>query len=82
MIFLIDYDRRRGQLADLEIFEDTDREVAEDRRLNMELTLHGNGVAREVVLLQAASEEALKKTHRRYFADIATLAEIESHRWS
>jgi hypothetical protein len=35
-------------------------------------------VKREIVILQAASVDALKATHRRYFADLATLVEADS----
>jgi fido (protein-threonine AMPylation protein) len=74
MIFLIEYDRPHGELIDIQTFDDSHRDVAENARLRRELTLHQIGVRREVVLLQAASENALRETHRRYFADIATLA--------
>ena len=36
-------------------------------RLDVELALHRQQVDHEVVLLQAASEAALRRTHRRYF---------------
>ncbi len=75
MIFLMEYDRSRGELISIEAFADSDRDSAEDERLRRELILHSNGVQREVVLLQAATEDALRGTHRRYFVDIATLAE-------
>jgi hypothetical protein len=75
MIFLIEYDRPQGELVNLQVFDDSHRDDAENARLRRELTLHRTGVRREVVLLQAASEAALKETHRRYFADTATLAE-------
>ena len=77
MIFLMEYDRSRGELLRIEAFEDAARDAAENERLQRELNLHRKGVQREVVLLQAATEDALKETHRRYFADIATLAETE-----
>jgi hypothetical protein len=35
----------------------------------IELDLNKRGVDHEVVLLEAASEEALRRTHRRYFED-------------
>jgi hypothetical protein len=60
------------------MFDDSERSTAENKRLKRELSLHRKGVKREIVLLQAASEDALKETHGRYFSDIATLAEIES----
>jgi hypothetical protein len=78
VIFLIDYDRSRGELSSIEMFDDSERAAAEDQRLKMELTLHRKGVKREIVLLQAASEDALKETHGRYFAGIAALAEAAS----
>jgi hypothetical protein len=78
VIFLIDYDRPRGELANIETFDDSERDAAENERLKRELTLHRSGVKREIVLLQATSEDALKETHRRYFADIATLVGTES----
>jgi len=77
MIFLMEYDRSRGELLRIEAFDDADRDAAENERLQRELNLHKNGVQREVVLLQAATEDALRETHRRYFVDIATLAETE-----
>jgi hypothetical protein len=78
MMFLIEYDRSRGKLSSIESFDDSDRVAAENARLWRELKLHRNGVQREIVLLQAASEDALRETHRRYFEDIATLAEFDS----
>jgi hypothetical protein len=78
MIFLIEYDRMRGELVTIEPFKDSDRALAENARLGRELKLHENGVQHEIVLLQAASEEALQETHRRYFVDITTLTEADS----
>ncbi len=73
MLFLIEYDRNRGKVVTLETFEDSEREKAEDARLEMELSLNRLGIEREVVLLEAATEEALHRTHRRYFEDLAEL---------
>jgi len=67
MIFLIEYDRRLGQIVNFEEFEDDARHKAEKIRLDIELALNRNGVDHEVVLLQAASKDALRQTHRRYF---------------
>jgi len=74
MIFLIDYERSRGQIVTLETFDDSERRKAEDARLQKELELNRLGVEREVVLLEAETEEALRRTHRRYFEDLAELA--------
>ena len=77
MIFLIDYARVRGKLVSILSFDDAQRDAAEKARLQMELTLHRKGITREIVLLQAADEAALRETHRRYFVDLAALAETD-----
>lgn len=41
--------------------------------LDLEIELRRRGQSHEVVLLDAASEEALRKTHGRYFDDIEDL---------
>ena len=74
MLFLIEYDRARGFVTAMTSFDDSEREAAENARLGLELRLHAQGIKREVVLLEAATEEALRLTHRRYFEDLAALA--------
>lgn len=73
MIFLIHYDRARGCIVDLRTFDPGDRAAAEEASLQLELTLGREGTEAEVVLLDAKTEEALRKTHRRYFEDLAEL---------
>jgi hypothetical protein len=73
MLFLIDYDRSRGQIVTIETFDNSERQRAEDARLEKELALNRQGIEREVVLLEAETEEALRRTHRRYFEDLAQL---------
>lgn len=67
MIFLIEYNRREGRIVSLKKFKDAERSRAGNARLDLELSLNRRGVEHEVVLLEAASERALRKTHRRYF---------------
>lgn len=74
MIFLIEYDRCLGQLVTFESYEDAYRQMAEDARFEMELKLNRAGIEHEVIILEAATEEALRRTHRRYFEDLAQLA--------
>ena len=74
MIFLIEYDRARGEIVRLEVFHDSERRVAEEARLEMEIGLNRDEVDREVVILEAESEEALRRTHRRYFETLSELA--------
>jgi hypothetical protein len=74
MLFLIAYDRSRGRIDSMTSFLDTQRAVAEDARLDVELDLNRRGIQQEVVLLEASSEDALRLTHRRYFEDFAELA--------
>jgi hypothetical protein len=73
VIFLIEYDRANGRIVTFRAFDEPSRQNAEDSRLELELSLKRRGVEREVVLLEATTEEALRRTHRRYFEDIADL---------
>jgi hypothetical protein len=67
MIYLIQYDRGAGKLIELEEFPASDKQRAEEARLNMELLLLRSNIFHEVVLLEATNQEELRKTHRRYF---------------
>ncbi len=75
MLFLIEYDRNRGEVVTIQEFDDSEQESAENARLDMELKLNRLGTEREVVLLEAASEDALRRTHRRYFENLSELME-------
>jgi len=74
MIFLLEYNRPKGELVTFKVFDDFDGRRAEKLRLDLELELSRKGRDHEVVLLQAASEEALRRTHRRYFEDPSQIA--------
>jgi len=68
-------DRSAGRLIELRRFEDSERQRADEARLELELRLHRRGLKHEVVVLDASGEDALHRTHRRYFAeDLAGLA--------
>ncbi len=73
MIFLIEYNRSEGRIVTFRDFDDSQRREAEDSRLDIELELNRKGVDHEVVLLEAASEEAVRRTHQRYFADLTEI---------
>ncbi len=75
MIFLIEYNRSEGNIVTFQAFDDSHRRDAEDSRLGIELDLNRKGIVHEVVLLDAASEEALRLTHRRYFEDLRQILE-------
>ena len=79
MLFLIEYDRDHGQVVTFRTFEESEKQAAEDSRLTMELELHRRGIKHEVVLLEAASEEAVRRTHRRYFESLDALANSPIH---
>jgi hypothetical protein len=74
MLFLIEYDRSSGTVKEMRKFADSSRKLAEDTRLELELRLNREGVEHEVVLLEAPSEEALRRTHSRYFESVAEIA--------
>ena len=73
MLFLIQYDRQKGQLVRLDKFNDSERRTAEKARLTLEIDLNRRQIHDEVVLFQAEDESALRRTHRRYFEDLAEL---------
>lgn len=64
--FLIVYDRAAGQLRELRRFPDAEREAALAARFARERREQDHPNI-EVMLLGAASEEALRQTHSRYF---------------
>jgi len=77
MIFLIEYDRSEGRIVTFREFDDSRRREAEDSRLGIELDLNRKEIDHEVVLLDAASKDALRLTHRRYFKDLRQILEDE-----
>lgn len=73
MIFLIEYNRSDGLIVFFQDFDDSRRQEAEEARLEIELGLNREGVGHEVVLLEAASMDALQRTHQRYFKNLRQL---------
>jgi hypothetical protein len=73
VIFLIEYNRSEGQIVSFRDFDDSQRREAENSRLEIELDLNRKGVDHEVVLLEAASKDALHRTHQRYFEDLTQI---------
>ena len=71
MLFLIEYDRNQGQVITIQEFDDSEK--AQNARLEMEIKLNRLGISHEIVVLEAATEEALRRTHRRYFENLGEL---------
>lgn len=80
MYFLVDYDRERGALISLRSFAPEDRLPAEIARLELEISLNAQGVDREIVILEAKDEASLRRTHRRYFENVAQLSAMPTQR--
>jgi hypothetical protein len=79
MLFLIEYDRPTGTLVQFRKFDDADRQAAQDARFELELRLNREQSQHEVVILEAASEEAVRHTHGRYFKGLPELVkELEA----
>jgi hypothetical protein len=78
MIFLLQYDRKQGTVRKLKSFPFAARAEAQRERLKIELSLHKTRVPDEVVLLEAADEQTLKRTHQRYFKTPRELVESMS----
>jgi len=73
MLFLIEYNRSTETLVQFRKFDDSERQAAQNARLDLELKLNREGIQHEVVILEAPSEEAIRYTHGRYFKDLAEL---------
>ena len=74
--FLLVYDRRAGRLRTMKRFDEDQHEAAVEARFRSEdSTRHEPDV--EVVLLSGVSEQALKRTHGRYFKSLTELATID-----
>ena len=78
MIFLLEYDRRQGRLITFRTFNESSRGNAEKARLDLELKRSRMEAPREIVLLEAATEDALRKTHRRYFQNPREIIEAST----
>lgn len=74
MLFLIEYDRLRGEIVSMTTYANEQREHADEARLQMELRLRREAAKREVVIMEAADVDALRKTHARYFKSAQALA--------
>jgi hypothetical protein len=73
MIFLMHYDPARSRIIELCTFADGERTLAEAARLRLEIRHRVDRAEHEILLLEAASEEALRRTHRRYFETLHDL---------
>ncbi len=72
MIYLVEYDRPTRSTLLFKAFDDADLPKARHERLQIELDLNRRGLLmqHEVVLLQASSEQLLRRTHDRYFENL------------
>lgn len=73
MLFLIEYDRLRGEIVSLSTYADDQRKLVDEARLQLELKLCREGTKKEVVVMEAADQEALQKTHARFFKSAQAL---------
>lgn len=78
MIFLIEYHRRRGKIVTFKRFRDADRAAAAEARLDLELSRRGASTPTEIVLLEAETEAAIRRTHRRYFQTVRQMIEAST----
>lgn len=74
MIFLIQYDPKSGDLITIDEYNDDDAENAQEASLVAELRAINEGTGLEVVLLEAGSKDALRRTHSRYFQTLSDLS--------
>ncbi len=76
MIYLIQYDRKLGELVSAEEFPAGCMQQAEEARIGVELDLLGRQISREVVILEASNKDELRKSHRRYFERLDQLLDV------
>lgn len=74
MLFLIDYDRKQCHIAELRRFDKSEQSEADRERLEREIRYNRESIDHEVVILEAENEEAIRKTHRRYFETFESIA--------
>ncbi|GMV90867.1 MAG: hypothetical protein AMXMBFR82_06450 [Candidatus Hydrogenedentota bacterium] len=70
MFFLIEYNRRKGEVVSMRRFPDAEWSRAADAQFALEKSVMQRGIDHEVVLLQSASEETLRRTNMRYFCSL------------
>ena len=73
VVFLIRFDRRKQRILLFKPFDDAQRADAERLRLDLEIEANRSKLDHEVVLLEAQSEEDIRRTHRRYFESLKEL---------
>jgi hypothetical protein len=74
-IFLLVYEPATGRHLRFKRYREDQRALAQAERLRIEKENAQAGLAREVVILEAVSEEALRKTHGRYFKSASELTQ-------
>lgn len=68
-LFLIEFDRTRRRLVrDPETFDESHRDSAFARRSEVQKAALDQGLDRDVVLVEAASLDDLRRTHGSFFA--------------
>jgi hypothetical protein len=76
MIFLLQYNSKTGMLESISEYSEADAIAAQEASLAAELRAIQLGTGVEVVLLEAASLDALRQTHSRYFQTLSDLSKL------
>ncbi len=74
-LFLLEYDPATGERVRFKTYRESERAKAQAERLLLEKENARHRRDREVVLLEAVSEAALRTTHARYFKTLKELTE-------
>jgi len=77
-IFLLEYEPKTGMIVSLTQYSEHERDAAMKQRLRLEKANALAGREREVALLEAVTESALRATHSRYFKSVKELADAAS----
>ena len=74
-LFVLIYDRRGDGVVELKLFDNTERDAADEFRMRAERTALLEDLDQDIVLFQAESREALERTHGGYFLNDRQLLE-------
>lgn len=75
MLMLIDYDRKRGRIAEVQRLDKSQRAYAHEYRVrkSVEYMQAGTMGDHEVVILEAPTEDHIRRSHARYFQTLEEL---------
>jgi hypothetical protein len=66
MLFLVHYDRKKSKVVSFKEYQDSQRPLAHQEHLALEMQHNVTDGTQEIVLLEASDKNQLRKTHPKY----------------